>query len=122
MILFYKRDVVNQFSNNLIESFTMTEINSEIPDKIALLQTALEQIESRIPYFSGVTISQSTKSDLTQTDIGVRGTELNNIKLDFTVKPSPTGSPGDIGINGEIGKIGEIGETGKQGLTGYWFS
>jgi hypothetical protein len=43
-LIFYKWNIVNQFSNNLVESFTATETNI----KIANLQTALENIESRI--------------------------------------------------------------------------
>lgn len=111
-LIFYKWNIVNQFSNNLVESFTATETNI----KIANLQTALENIESRIPYFSQGTIDQGNTSNMV-----LRGTELNNISLDFTVKPSHIGPRGETGPKGESGDIGQMGHIGKQGITGYWF-
>ena len=116
VLIIYYLTSGNRFSNNFMEHFTYKQMNEEIPTQIRNLEDALSNIESRIPYFTGISVTTGDTSN-----IALRGTSLNNIMIDMTLKEAPVGNQGQTGLQGPSGSIGLVGDDGKQGLTGYWF-
>jgi hypothetical protein len=116
VLIIYGLTSGNRFSNNFMEHFTYNQMNEKIPTQIQNLEDALSNIESRIPYFTGISVTTGDTSN-----IALRGTSLNNIIIDMTLKPAPVGNQGQLGLQGPSGSSGSVGDDGKQGLMGYWF-
>ena len=101
-------------------STTTAQVN--IQDiQIQSIQSNLENITQRIPYFKINTVTNLVNTE-PKLDIArsAPNCNLNNILLDFTMKLPPIGPTGPTGAMGLIGSLGPTGPTGPLGIRGYW--
>lgn len=101
-------------------STTTAQVN--IQDiQIQSIQSNLENITQRIPYFKINTVTNLVNTE-PKLDIArsAPNCNLNNILLDFTMKLPPIGPTGPTGAMGLIGSLGPTGPTGPIGIRGWW--